>query len=91
MTKQALSVRSLSGLDRLDARMEAIVISDESFLYFARQWRLLRKHRKQIRDMASRYPVIVDFRDVRLVLEGPDDVDRLTANIRGKLKELWTS
>lgn len=91
MTKQSLSVRSLSGFDRLDARLEAIVISEESFLYYARQWRLLRHHRAQLRDMASRYPVIVDFRDVRVVLEKPDEVDRLTANIRGKLKELWTS
>jgi hypothetical protein len=87
---QGLLVRSLSGLDRLAARLEAIVISDESFLYYARQWRELRKHRAQLRDMASRYPVIIDFWDVRVVLESPEDVDRLTANIRAKLKERWT-
>jgi len=78
-------------LDRLDARLEAIIVSDESFLYYARQWRLLRHHRAQLRDMASRYPVIIDFRDVRVVLESPEEVDRLTANIRAKLKERWTS
>lgn len=92
MTKQqGLLVAPLPGRDRLAARLEAIVISDDSFLYYARQWRLLRRHRAQLRDMASRYPVIVDFRDVRIVLEGPDEVDRLTSNIRGKLKERWTS
>ena len=87
---QGLLVRSLSGLDRLDARLAAIVISDESFLYYARQWRLLRKHHEQLRDMASRYPLIIDLWDVRVVLECPEHVDRLTKHIRAKLKERWT-
>jgi len=91
MNDRGLLVRSLAGLDRLDARLEAIVVSGDSFLYYALQWRLLRKHRAQLHDMASRYPLIIDFRDIRVVLESPEDVDRLTANIRGKLKERWTS
>lgn len=91
MEQHGLAVTPLAGADRLAARLEAIVVSDESFLYYAKQWRVLRRHRARLRDSASRYPLIVDFRDVRVVLESPDDVDRLTANIRAKLKEQWTS
>lgn len=85
-----VTVLPLHGVDRLSARLEVLIISDENFLYYVRQWRSLRLHRPQICDMASRYPLIVDFREVRLVLDSPEEVDRLIANLQAKLKAHWS-
>jgi hypothetical protein len=84
-------VTPLSGYDRLSARLAVLVVTEANFLTCARTWRSLRKHRARLRDMAARYPLIIEFADLRFVLEAPDEVDRLTADVRAKLKECWVS
>jgi len=39
--------------------------------------------------MASKYPLIISFGELRVVLEHPDQVDRLIADLRAKLKAWW--
>jgi hypothetical protein len=77
--------------DRLRERFALLVVSDATFLYYARQWRTLRKHRTMLREMAQRYPLIVDFAEVRVVCERADEVDQLTNDLRSKLVRVWVS
>ncbi len=68
-----------------------LVVTDVNFLLYARTWRSLRRNRVRLRKMATRYPLIIEFAELRFVLESPDEVDSLTAAIRAKLKERWLS
>lgn len=68
-----------------------LVVTDVNFLLYARTWRSLRRSRVQLRKMAARYPLIIEFADLRFVLVGSDEVDGLTAALREKLKERWLS
>lgn len=75
--------------DRLKERFALLVVSDATFLYYARQWRTLRKHRAKLRKMAGWYPLIIDFEEVRVVCEHPHEVDQLTNDLRAKLVRAW--
>jgi hypothetical protein len=77
--------------ERLKARFALLVVSDASFLYYARQWRALRKHRQRLREAAREYPLVIDFTDARVVCERPEEVDFLTHDLRTKLVRVWVS
>jgi hypothetical protein len=77
--------------DRLKERFALLVVSDTTFLYYSRQWRTLRKHRGKLREMARRFPLVIDFAEVRVVCEKPDEVDQLTNDLRAKLVRAWVS
>jgi hypothetical protein len=73
----------------LEERLSTLVITDENFLSNAKLWRELRKHRAHLKDLASRYPLMIDHQNVRYVLQGADEVDVLISDLRNKLKARW--
>lgn len=88
-TQRSISTTAPVSSDRLTPRLALLIVTDGEFLYYARQWRTLRKYRARLREMARQYPVFVDFKEVRVVLDCPEDVDRLTNDLRGKLTQCW--
>lgn len=81
--------RTPASSDRLTERLALLKVTDQTFPVCVRSWHSLRQHRAALRKMASKYPLIISFGELRVVLEHPDQVDRLIADLRAKLKAWW--
>jgi len=72
-----------------DSQLKNLVITEDKFLTWARQWRLLRLHRVTLHKATQQYPLSMTINESHVWLESPADVDRLILDLRGKLKALW--